>query len=47
MVLYTDAYRLAFCQVTKELPEDMQMIIWEMAKPVVEVPRAPKKSRVK
>jgi len=31
MHLHTDDYKLAFCQVTNELCEDVQRIIWDMS----------------
>ena len=43
----TDEFRLAFCQVTKNLTEDVQKLIWKMTPPEPVCPGAPKKPRVK
>ena len=45
MALTTDDYRIAFCQVTKELPEYVNKLIWVMSLPDPVCPSAPKKSR--
>ena len=47
MPLITDDYRIAFCQVTTELPEAIQKLIWSMSLPDPVCPSAPKKPRIK
>jgi hypothetical protein len=44
--MVTDEYRLAFCQATVGLPEDIQRIIWEMSLFTSTCPDAPKKNRI-
>ncbi len=48
MHLHTDDYKLAFCQATNELCEDVQRIIWEKSQKYeyenLVYPGAPRKS---
>jgi hypothetical protein len=44
--MHTYDYKLAFCQATRELPEDLQRIIWNKTNKYEPIcPGAPKKLR--
>ena len=45
--MFTDEFSLAFCQVTKDLSEDVKKLIWEMSLPEPVYPGAPKKPCIK
>lgn len=48
--MFTDDYKLAFCQATNSLPTDVQKIIWEENKKIdfcPPTPQAPMKKRVR